>query len=67
MTERFNVAGALLVKLFGRPAVEDEEYAVRAATVRDIGCASRSTARCSSSRSPWWRRWPPRWSTASVA
>jgi len=37
MTERFNVAGALLVKLFGRPAVEDEEYAVRAATVRDIG------------------------------
>jgi ATP-binding cassette subfamily B protein len=37
MTERFNVAGALLVKLFGRPKVEDEEYAVRAATVRDIG------------------------------
>ena len=37
MTERFNVAGALLVKLFGRPAVEDEEYAVRAASVRDIG------------------------------
>ena len=37
MTERFNVAGALLVKLFGRPAVEDEEYAARAATVRDIG------------------------------
>ena len=37
MTERFNVAGALLVKLFGRPAVEDEEYAVRAARVRDIG------------------------------
>jgi len=37
MTERFNVAGALLVKLFGRPAVEDEEYAVRAAKVRDIG------------------------------
>ena len=37
MTERFNVAGALLVKLFGRPAVEDEEYAERAAKVRDIG------------------------------
>ncbi len=37
MTERFNVAGALLVKLFGRPAVEDEEYAARAAKVRDIG------------------------------
>ena len=37
MTERFNVAGALLVKLFGRPATEDEEYAERAAKVRDIG------------------------------
>ncbi|MGG5257194.1 ABC transporter ATP-binding protein [Phycicoccus avicenniae] len=37
MTERFNVAGALLVKLFGRPAVEDTEYATRAARVRDIG------------------------------
>ncbi len=37
MTERFNVAGALLVKLFGRPTVEDAEYAVRAARVRDIG------------------------------
>ncbi len=37
MTERFNVAGALLVKLFGRPASEDEEYAVRAGRVRDIG------------------------------
>ena len=37
MTERFNVAGALLVKLFGRPAIEDDEYAVRAARVRDIG------------------------------
>ncbi|WP_377645494.1 ABC transporter ATP-binding protein [Oryzobacter terrae] len=37
MTERFNVAGALLVKLFGRPTTEDDEYAVRAARVRDIG------------------------------
>ncbi len=37
MSERFNVAGALLVKLFGRPATEDREYAVRAAGVRDIG------------------------------
>lgn len=37
MTERFNVAGALLVKLFGRPEVEDAEYAQRAAGVRDIG------------------------------
>ena len=37
MTERLNVAGALLVKLFGRPATEDHEYAVRAGQVRDIG------------------------------
>jgi ATP-binding cassette subfamily B protein len=37
MTERFNVAGALLVKLFGRPASEDEEYARRAGNVRDVG------------------------------
>ncbi|MDO5503385.1 MAG: ABC transporter ATP-binding protein, partial [Actinomycetia bacterium] len=37
MTERFNVAGALLVKLFGRPATEDAVYAGRAAAVRDIG------------------------------
>ncbi len=37
MTERFNVAGALLVKLFGRPAQEHDEYAQGAARVRDIG------------------------------
>ena len=37
MNERFNVAGALLVKLFGRPEVEDAEYAERAGRVRDIG------------------------------
>jgi ATP-binding cassette subfamily B protein len=39
MTERFNVAGALLVKLFGRPAEETEAFAGRAAKVRDIGVA----------------------------
>jgi len=37
MTERFNVAGALLVKIYGNPAVEDGEYADRASRVRDIG------------------------------
>ena len=37
MTERFNVAGALLVKLFGTPAREEAEYAERAGRVRDIG------------------------------
>ena len=39
MTERFNVAGALLVRLFGRPREEDEEYEVRARGVRDAGVA----------------------------
>ena len=37
MTERFNVAGAMLVKLFGRPAEESGAFASRAAKVRDIG------------------------------
>jgi len=37
MTERFGVAGALLVKLFGRPGVEAERFANRAARVRNIG------------------------------
>lgn len=37
MTERFNVAGALLVKLFGHPRIEDEQYAERAGRVRDVG------------------------------
>ena len=37
MTERFNVAGALLVKLFGRPDEESETFARRAGRVRDIG------------------------------
>ena len=40
MTERFNVAGALLVKLFGTPAREEREYAARAAVVRDTGAVS---------------------------
>jgi ATP-binding cassette subfamily B protein len=37
MTERFNVAGAMLVKLFGRPEREGDVFAGRAARVRDIG------------------------------
>jgi ATP-binding cassette subfamily B protein len=37
MTERFNVAGAMLVKLFGRPVSESRVFADRAARVRDIG------------------------------
>jgi ATP-binding cassette, subfamily B, bacterial len=37
MTERFSAPGATLVKLFGRPARESAEFAIRARRVRDIG------------------------------
>ena len=37
MTERFNVSGALLVKIFGRPADEVRGFGGKAARVRDIG------------------------------
>jgi ATP-binding cassette subfamily B protein len=37
MNERFNVSGALLVKLFGRPDEEDREFSRRAGAVRDTG------------------------------
>ncbi len=37
MTERFNVGGALLLKLFGRREDEDKKYAEKAAVVRDLG------------------------------
>ncbi|GAA3946281.1 ABC transporter ATP-binding protein [Actinoplanes auranticolor] len=37
MTERFNVSGALLVKLFGRPDAEAARFGERAQRVRDIG------------------------------
>ncbi|XVU27543.1 ABC transporter ATP-binding protein [Actinoplanes sp. CA-054009] len=37
MTERFNVSGAMLVKLFGRPETEAARFGERAARVRDIG------------------------------
>jgi ATP-binding cassette subfamily B protein len=37
MTERFNVSGALLVKLFGHPDDEVDQFQRRAARVRDIG------------------------------
>jgi ATP-binding cassette subfamily B protein len=40
MTERFNVSGALLVKLFGRHDDESQEFTGRAARVRDIGVRS---------------------------
>lgn len=37
MTERFDVGGALLVKLFGNPEREHEEFSGRAVRLRDIG------------------------------
>ncbi len=37
MTERFNVSGALLVKLFGDPSAETKVFDRRAGRVRDIG------------------------------
>ncbi len=40
MTERFNVAGAMLAKLYGRPEEESAMFAERAGRVRDIGVVS---------------------------
>lgn len=37
MTERFSAPGATLIKLFGRPKDESEQFALRAGRVRDIG------------------------------
>lgn len=45
MTERFNVSGAMLVKLFGQPRVEADDFSSRAARVRDIGIRSAMLAR----------------------
>ena len=37
MAERFNVSGALLMKLFGNPKTENQQFADKAVKVRDIG------------------------------
>ena len=37
MTERFNVSGALLVKLFGDPKIEGSNFFKKASRVKDIG------------------------------
>ncbi|MEJ8672152.1 ABC transporter ATP-binding protein [Streptomyces sp. MS1.AVA.1] len=37
MTERFSAPGATLIKLFGRPGEESEEFTARARRVADIG------------------------------
>ena len=68
MTERFNVSGALLVKLFGRPDAESQEFArpSRAgAGLRDpAGPAEPVPLR---RRSPWWGRSGRRPSTGWAA
>lgn len=45
MAERFNVAGALLVKLFGRPADEERGFSQKAGRVRDIAITKGMYAR----------------------
>jgi ATP-binding cassette subfamily B protein len=45
MNERFNVAGAMLVKLYGRPDEENAHFANRAARVRVIGVRANVTGR----------------------
>ena len=45
MTERFNVAGAMLVKLYGRPEVEAAHFETQAGKVRDIGIAQATYSR----------------------
>jgi ATP-binding cassette, subfamily B, bacterial len=44
-TERFNVGGAMLAKLYGRPDEESATYASQAGRVRDIGSRQSVTAR----------------------
>ena len=45
MNERFNVSGALLVKLFGRPGEERQAFEAKAGRVRDIGVTQAMYAR----------------------
>ncbi len=45
MVERFNVSGALLVKLFGHPETESQAFRAKAARVRDIGIVQAIYAR----------------------
>lgn len=45
MNERFNVSGALLVKLFGRPHEERQAFEAKAGRVRDIGVTQAMYAR----------------------
>jgi ABC-type multidrug transport system, ATPase and permease components len=65
--ERFNVAGALLAKLFEKRDAERDRFATRAAGVVTSACAPRSTVGSCSSRSGSSPRSAPRSSTSSAA
>ena len=58
MTERFGVAGALLVKLFGRP---DDRGRAGSASGPSGSATSASSRRCTRARSSWRCCWSPRW------
>ncbi|HVL85269.1 MAG TPA: ABC transporter ATP-binding protein [Pseudonocardia sp.] len=45
MTERFSAPGATLVKLFGRPQEEADEFGARAVRIRDIGVRTAMVSR----------------------
>ena len=68
MTERFNVGGAMLLKLFGRRSEEDEQFAGQGRggprPRRPHLADHPHLRRLDDARS---RRWPPRSSTASAA
>ena len=68
MTERFNVGGAMLLKLFGRRDEEDAQFAEQGragARPRRPDLADHPGLRRRDDAGA--RRWRPRWSTASAA
>ena len=67
MTERFNVSGALLVKLFGRLDDETPRSPTRPPGSATSASSRRCTAGSSSPASPSWPRSRRPWSTASAA
>jgi ATP-binding cassette subfamily B protein len=67
MTERFNVSGALLVKLFGRPHQERDEFEQKAGRVRDIGVTQAMYARFFIAALTLTAALPPPWSTDGAA
>lgn len=66
MNERFNVSGAIVVKLFGRRDREVSVFAKRAAGVRDTGIKAALYGRVFSLHWVWLAPWGPLLSTALV-